>query len=153
MPSRVELAFKQHENDHLIICTIPHSGTSSLHEMKPEYRTTHCGKEIIKECSKKDVDLLTTYRDPKRIAASWYNRGLLGSEADKETWRYRWDSYRTLLNTAKVYTMNDLNCKLNTVKDKYGLHAMLDNNDMDKYYSIIDKDLIDHAYDCSTGAR
>ncbi len=106
----------------------------------------------------KDCDwVITTWRDPLRVAASWANRGRWGREAWYRRWREQWGAYGKLLEckptifdcTKGQYQHGETlgPVPLNQSADNLGLHKSLNDGNYDLYYSIIDKHLIDFVYD------
>ena len=133
-----------------VIVTVWHSGTHSLlNEVKE--RQMHCSTVAKKKIQDPDYGpFITTYRDPHRVAASWYNRGEIECDGVSH-WISQWDCYRELVKVADIVPITRLNSKMHTSNDKLNLHKALDNKDFDYYYSIVDKYLVTYAIDCCKG--
>ena len=142
-----------------IITTVPHSGTHSLMSMYGEDRHWHCDETVLEfvENNIDYIDVLTTYRKPERVAASWYNRnsqrnGTVSKPTEqgiRSRWKKYWGYYGDILKKAKnveIFNMEDLGCRLYASADKLRLHSFLDDDKLDKFYDIVDKDLIKYAY-------
>lgn len=138
-----------------IVTTVRHTGTHSIKEQFPEYKHWHCNPQVWQLIQSVPADVIVTYRDPLRTAASWYNRAQLPRTGKKSphrdgcifSWKEAWFYYGKILEThPTIYRMEDLEYKLYTHPDK-GAHALLDAGDLDGYYKLVDKKLIDYAYD------
>lgn len=154
----LEKCYSEH-GEYRIVVTVRHTGTHSILEQYPGYKHWHCNPlayDLIQSTFGK-ANVLTTFRDPKRVAASWFNRGQLPtsrmysgtSEGCIFSWKEAWDYYGKILEMIpreNVYFMKDLKHKLYTHGDVTGAHTLLDNNNMDQYYKLIDQDLIGYAY-------
>lgn len=92
-------------------------------------------------------EIVTTYRDPYRTAASWANRNLFQDHEHvmKRTWVRQWDNWIKVLPLAKVYKTEELPDRLNTAEDVKGVHKALSEGDMDTYYKHIPKDYLDYV--------
>jgi len=150
--------------EYRIITTVRHTGSHSIIEQYPGYKHWHCNPQAydLIDSNIGRINVITTYRDPKRVAASWMNRGQLpfngmGSphrEGCIFSWKEAWEYYGKILKVIpkeNVHLMEDLKYKLYQHDDTHGAHALLDNNDMKGYYRLINKDLTDYAYECCDG--
>jgi len=157
----LEKCYSEH-GEYRVLTTVRHTGSHSLIEQYPGYKHWHCNPQaydLIKN-NIGSINVITTYRDPKRVAASWLNRGQLpfsgmGSphrEGCIFSWKEAWEYYGKILELIpKVLFMKDLRSKLYTYEDKAGAHALLDNDSMSEYYKLVNKDLIDYAYNHCKG--
>lgn len=146
--------------EYRIVTTVRHTGTHSIKEQFPGFKHWHCNPTVWALIEKNpDANVIVTYRDPLRTAASWYNRTQLpqGNRKYKSpsdqgmifSWKEAWLYYGKIIKTipeSHIYKMADLEHKLYTHPDSVGAHAMLDEGDMDEYFKLVDKDLIDYAY-------
>jgi hypothetical protein len=93
-------------------------------------------------------EVITTYRDPLRTAASWYNRH---GKWISDTWRKQWIDWH-LLSPERVFKLDELNLHLNQYQDEHGLHQALDENRMDYYHDLIPKEDIEFARGMVSGS-
>lgn len=101
--------------------------------------------------SKADVydDVYTTYRDPYRVAASWYNRGRFDTAQGRASWMTQWHNYSKLLEkNPTILRTEGTRGKANLYWDKRGAHALLDERDMLHFNRLVPKSLINHALEC-----
>ena len=144
-----------------IVTTVRHTGTHSIKEQFPDYYHWHCNPEALNliKSTLGNSNVITTYRDPLRVAASWYNRAQLpvGTKDYQSphnagcvfSWKEAWFHYGEILKLIpkeNIFPMESLKHKLYTHPDKQGMHELLDKGDMDSFYQIADKSLIDYAY-------
>jgi hypothetical protein len=143
-----DLYRKATETDKLetIISTIWHTGGSSLQKESPDALWMHVCPDAVK-LNRKGHPVITTYRDPKRTAASWYNRM---HKWDSVRWRKQWIDW-SLLEPDRIYKLDELQNHTNKHDDSYGLHQAINDGDMDYYYSIIPKADIEFAEEMSDG--
>lgn len=133
----------------ILVTTVWHSGTHSLMATLDDYFMQHCCPAAVERAKSGEYSqVLTTYRDPKRVAASWANRGRINDQRWDEKWRIQWTCYGLIRPHAEVVPVDVLAGRENSVEDRTGLHAALDAGDMDKYWSIIDRDWIELAEQC-----
>ena len=162
VPRRLEMeADYTKYGEYRIVTTVRHTGTHSIKEQFPEFKHWHCNPQVWELIERNpDANVIVTYRDPLRTAASWYNRSQLPRGRKKYTsasdqgcifsWKEAWFYYGKIIKTipeSHIYQMADLHHKLYTHPDSIGAHALLDVGDMDGYYKLVDKDLIDYAND------
>ena len=145
-----------------IVTTVRHTGTHSIKAEFPNYFHWHCNPEALELIEATDgyADVITTLRDPLRVAASWYNRAQLPvATTDYRSphnagcvfsWKEAWYYYGQILKFVppeNVYPIERLKFRLYTHSDDQGMHEFLDNGDMESFYKIADKSLIDYAYE------
>lgn len=128
-----------------MLSTVWHTGTESLEAERPGYVRIHCGPlaEALSELPQAEV--ITTYRDPLRVAAAWVNRNTLSTPDHYATWVQQWLAWGEIAKRATIYDVTELTHRLNSRPDRFGLHKMLDEGDMDQFYSVVPKELIDLA--------
>lgn len=146
--------------EYRIVTTVRHTGTHSIKEQFPGFKHWHCNPTVWELIRKNPgANVITTYRDPLRTAASWYNRTQLPlgigrykrpqSQGMIFSWKEAWEYYGKVIEVIPkdhIYRMEDLQYKLYTHPDSVGAHALLDAGDLDGYYNLVDKDLIDYAF-------
>jgi len=93
-----------------------------------------------------DLEVVTTYRDPLRTAASWGNRGEL-----KRDWIEYWNNWVDLMETApSVFHVSEFKGPVvNSYPDKLGLHKAIDDEDWDYFYSVAPRNMVSHAMEAS----
>jgi hypothetical protein len=137
-------------NKKILFTTVPHSVTTSarmmLDKMPFKYKFTHCEKlmepklgEIIDE-----FNIITTYRDPYLVAASWVNRRPLDSIRSRH-WIANWKRWAILApHAVKVFRIKDLTVHKNQYRwgDTSGAYAAYEAGDFDRYFQIVPKHLI-----------
>ena len=141
--------------EYRIVTTVRHTGSHSIIEQFPGYTHWHCNPQVwgLIEQNLDKINVITTYRDPLRTAASWLNRGQLPFKAGSPhrdgcifSWKEAWFYYGKIIKTnPDIYRMEDLDHKLYTHDDSSGAHSLLDNGDIEGYYKLVNKDLIDYA--------
>jgi len=92
-------------------------------------------------------DVITTYRDPVRVAASWGNRDKFGAGQERPDWYKHWDCWAEILKTNPVvYRVDEFTGPVaNPHEDKYELHKAIDEEDWDYFYGIIPRKAVDYA--------
>ena len=99
------------------IITVPHSGTTSLRKMlearfDERIKWTHCEKiyEVAVPRISVEHDVITTFREPELVAASWSRRQPGGWTARNERrWVANWTRWRMFVErSANVFTMDEL---------------------------------------------
>lgn len=141
----------------ILVTTIWHTGTHSLLETFEDHARRkqageiiqcHCNGYAIRHADFAD-EIVMTYRNPLRTAASWINRGRLpkaGFQIDR-TWREHWRIWAELIPRARVVSVNDLGHRLNTHGDTKGMHALIDADDLGRFYEIVPRDVIYFAFE------
>jgi hypothetical protein len=137
----------------ILFTTIWHTGTQyMLKEIKKErggVHHCHCSQACLDFIDSGEFsDIRTTYRDPLRTAASWGNRGkLLKEYKGRSCWEIQWDAYKEVLtHSPYIYQVEDFTgAKVNSAADVLGLHKALDEGDMETYYKIVPKELIQYT--------
>ena len=133
----------------LFVSTIWHTGSHSVVEMlkeeDPGRRVVlhHCNKTAEAIARGGEHEVITTFRDPYRIAASWINRDRL--KTYPREWHTQWDHWSRIAPLAKIYRTDSLTKKLNTHKDTYQLHAALDRGDLETFHQRVPIAYIDYA--------
>lgn len=134
------------------LTTIWHTGTHTFRQgllRKHGIRFRHVDEDALEIAKEADV-IGTTYRDPYRTAASWYNRGKL-QEAE---WLKQWQYYKAILDMDPLIFYCDgpeeqhgIKCrkKLNSSPDTFKLHEALDNCDYKTFYQYVPKHLIEYS--------
>lgn len=144
------------------MATVEHSGTiyflTQLEKQLGPIRFQHCIPNTL-AVAKNKTKLYTAYRDPYRVAASWYNRGKLQTVDDYEKWSSQWQIYwrfrdlnPTVFDVSKGNNQHGFRFNglpKNAHKDTHGLHFALDSNDLDYFHTHIPKILIDAANSAS----
>ena len=124
-----------------LISTIEHSGTHSLIKTLglEGVPAEHCRPEVVEWAKSGKYEVITAYRNPYSVAASWHNRKLfpLGWESEIE-WVEQWECWLEIAKVATIYKTEDLPVKLNQWhKDTHGLHKALSENDMNHYFKFV----------------
>jgi hypothetical protein len=140
----------------MIFRTIKHTGYHTFsrpYHGDPDFAAVHLDSEEWRQ----DINgpVATTFRQPERTAASWANRY---EEFNEKRWIDSWRNYAELIREFNpiIFYCDDqilqhghkFPTRSNQYKDVKGLHAALDRADMDYFYSIIDRGLINYAYSC-----
>ena len=142
-----------------MIATVPHSGTCSLRAyFDAKYKEgftkhqEHCNEKMLELAKSGEYEVYTTWRSPYRVAASFGNREKIyptwpNGGANIKDW-IEWWKYWSLMQpyVTKVFDMDDLTGQVNSMTDKHGLHKAIDEEDWDKYYSMVPQDWITEAY-------
>lgn len=101
--------------------------------------------------------IFTTYRDPHLVAASWANADWL----DFQEWERVWNRFKALEKYKPTVLRIDRgqgksqfgvkfpNCDVNQCDDVLGVFDLLKKGDMERFYQVIPKHLIDYAEDCA----
>jgi len=103
----------------------------------------HCNKSAEKIAKGGKHEIVTTFRDPYRIAASWFNRDRV--KTYPREWHTQWDHWSRIAPLARVVRVEMIPKKLNTHEDTYQLHAALDRGDLDYFYERVPIAYIDYA--------
>ncbi len=137
----------------MILSTVWHSGTQYCFNiiLNRKAELIHLCHDVLKHS-----DIVTTYRDPYLVGASWVNRYenreqmLYEQEENKHQWFTQWDCYRELLEREPVvYRVSKFTGpKMKSRGDPQGAHRMLE-EDIKSYYQRIPRDWIEHAVNCS----
>ena len=139
----------------ILLTTVKHSGTNSLKALiGGDVELRHCSDDIWQDLDKYD-SIVTTYRDPLRVAASWANRGLF-SEHDhlmERTWRAQWRNWVRIYPLARVYPVDEMGIRLNRHDDIKGLHKALDDGDIKTYYRQVPINEIDYVLNLTREAH
>ena len=129
-----------------MLSTVWHSGTHSakaeLRKKGIEAYMIHCCWDALMklETDPRFTGIVSTRRDPLRVAASWANRG----EAIDYRWFEQWGVWSEMIKKHDVEIIKPTE-RLNTSDDTLHLHRYLDDNDMESYYQHVPKDAIDYA--------
>lgn len=143
-----------------IVTTVRHTGTHSIKEQFPGYKHWHCNPTVWQLIeANPTADVIVTYRDPLRTAASWYNRTQLPpASSDCKSpvlmgmifsWKEAWEYYGKIIKVipdSHIYRMEDLDYKLYTHADGTGAHSLLDAGDIDGFHQLVSKELTDFAF-------
>lgn len=140
----------------LYVIPVPHSGSTSLRAMLTSrnlpHRWTHCEKiyEIAIPRIRDEYQIVTTLRDPYKVAASWANRqpGGFRTPRNIRRWFANWKRWSMLsLPPANVITMEELDRHENAdhQDDPSGARKALLAEDWDRYFSIVPKECVDYA--------
>lgn len=149
---------KINEDPRYFMVTVQHTGTvyflTQLKRILGPFKFQHCGP-ISLDIAKQRKNIFTTYRDPYRTAASWYNREVLQDKHHYKKWNRQWEIYweiRKLDPLVFDFTKGERQHGFifdgnprNTSKDKYGLHKALDENDLQYFHRHIPEELINAA--------
>lgn len=142
----------------ILLTSIWHCGTHSRLEEIPDHARKlqsgeviqcHCNTDALKHAEKAD-QILMTFRNPYRVAASWVNRGRLPKlpHQRNRTWCEQWRIWAELVPRAhEVRSVDDLKHRLNTHVDEHGLHAMIAAGDYGLFHAYVPRELIKFAYE------
>ena len=142
----------------VLITTVPHSGTCSLRahlnaKFKGRYtkHQQHCCEQTLGLAKSGNYEVYTTWRSPYRVAASFGNRKKIfptWANGDHiEPWIDWWKHWSLIQPyVTEVFKTEDLPDQINSMTDDQGLHKAIDEEDWDKYYSIVPQDWITEAY-------
>lgn len=138
------------EDSHKFLSTVWHTGTHTLaHELgyaKLEWH--HCDANALDKLKgeRSHCSAWTTYRDPLRVAASWFNR-YGWNESTNQMWLDQWKAYREIKKLCHIVDIRDLPV-MNSHKDKQA-HKLLDSGNMTAFYRLIPQQSIEFAQDCA----
>jgi hypothetical protein len=133
-------------SDNILLTTVWHSGTHTAADMlKDQGRVSasHCNPAAVRQALSGNYRVITTYRDPLRIAASWRNRGRFITYPN--TWFEQWECWAQIVPIAEIVHMSDLGKKLGSYHDRYDLHEYLDNEQMGLFSSFVPQKFTDFA--------
>lgn len=142
------------------LLTVPGAYTTSTRALLDQagisYRQTHFQQipEVWIEKILDDFNLITTYRNPYEVGATWANRRKLDPQAMRQ-WKSNWVRWGIMVKAAaKVVEHSDLTEHLNRNPhgDKTGAFAAYEAGDFESYYQIVPKHLIDLACKISVAA-
>lgn len=140
--------------------TVPHTFTNStrmlLDKESIKYRFTHFEKiyEIKIDGVLKDHNVITTYRDPFLVAASWANR-MKWNALRKRRFMGNWTRWGLVVpHAVKIYVIDDMIYWKNkgTFGDTSGAVLALTEKNWNRYFEIIPRELIEHAYGITNAA-
>ena len=106
-----------------------------------------------------DLEVVTTYRDPYRVGASWVNRYCQKAHnflpEMRGDWFRMWSDYRDLLgrNCEVLCVANFDKPPVKSKPDIRGAHRALDEDNLRAYHAWMPKDWIEHAVNCSVKGR
>ena len=141
-------------NKPVYLITVPHTGTHSarmmLDSMAIWYRQTHFQQihEIAIDRILDENNVITTYRDPFLCAASWANWDKISRRQAVRRFKGNWTRWGLMVpHAVKVIAMDEMNFHANKNHrgDVTGAIAAYMNNDWDRYFEIVPKELANHA--------
>lgn len=152
------------EPENVYLCTVWHTGTKYFKAgLEREYilSYSHLNKSVLRQVPNYEK-VFTTYRDPKRVAASWLNRHKsFKKENLTNKWLEQWGCYKELLKTKPIvldFTKGREQAgivfpesPINSHSDDLSMHKALDAGDLDYLYRKIPKELMDIAEDACFG--
>lgn len=127
-----------------LLFTVEHTGTHSYLEELGQCAQVHCGQEVD---FNKYSEVISLYRDPYRVGASWANRYFEPLDDYKfNLWCVQWKAWAE--TDSVLVATETLGYQLNTVYDEFGLHKALDENNMEHYHKYVPKRFIEFAQEC-----
>lgn len=96
-------------------------------------------------------EIVTTYRDPYLVGASWANR-YSWREVERD-WRRQWQAYRDVLKVARVARVDEFTGPPIKFAPDKGAHKAYSLGDMDRYHELVPKELIELALEMSESVR
>ena len=120
----------------------------------------HCGEKVFERMAQMHFDeIVTTYRSPKRVAASWFNRG----NPQEKVWFEQWKVWGEIMKASpkviyadesKWYDLQRSDSPpLHSFDDDTGLHQALDDGDDDYFYEQVPRNWIDFATGIANAAE
>lgn len=138
----------------ILLTTIRQSGTNYMMNKlgRENIVQKHCHPYLLFDMEGYD-EVAMTYRDPFLVGAAWANR-YDWKEAGAE-WMVTWSAYAALLDYAdQVFRVADFTGPVvKPGRDDKGAHRAYSEGNMDKYYELVPKELIDHALEMSRTVR
>ncbi len=139
----------------ILLTTVPHTGTQYMRRLlsECEMKQTHCDPETVLEAQSGEFEVITTYRSPVRVAASWANRDKFINDQERPDWFRHWSCWAEILELKPlIYNVSDFTGPVaNGQIDKYGLHKAIDDKDWDYFYSVVPRRFVTYANE-QTGA-
>ena len=150
------------EKENVYLATVWHSGTKYFKKgLEKPYRVSysHFNKNVLKQIPHYDK-VFTTYRDPKRVAASWGNRHKDFTKPNLiMQWTLQWECYREALKLNPMildftkgreqYGILFPEQAINAHADDLWLHKAIDQENWDYFYRKIPRELMELAESCS----
>ena len=135
----------------ILVSTIWHTGTHNLVNHKwgngalQNIAWMHCVEGVRDFLHLSGI--VTTYRQPERVAASWINRDKFTPKLKaKDLWREQWKIWADIIvPKAQVISVNDLPTKVTMCNDRWNLHRYLNDSNLDSYYKIVPRWAIEYA--------
>lgn len=140
----------------ILLSTVWHTGSEYVRkELRAEGHNVtfqHCEAhlhQLLKR--KKDFDrIITTFRDPMQVGASWANRyDLFSDHKVIACWYELWTTWAWLVKEhhAEVRRASLFSGpKVNSSEDVHQLYSALRDGDMDYYHEFVPHDMIDWAW-------
>jgi len=137
----------------ILLTTIPHTGTQYMQRQLAKghdgnyVRVTHCDSDSVLEAQSGRFYVITTYRSPVRVAASWGNRDKFSNGQERPDWFHHWSSWADILKGKPlIYRVDEFTGPVaNAQVDKYGLHKAIDEKDWDYFYSVVPRRFVTYA--------
>jgi hypothetical protein len=112
------------------LITIPHTGSFfAIDQLKREGHRVTMSHFYEPSCERKKADaelVVTTFRHPLRVAASWLNRRDITPEILNK-WRECWSAWFDLIKDPSVRIIELTGCgETNSVGDLLGYHKLVD---------------------------
>lgn len=126
--------------------TVTHSGTHTATQiLKPaRIKFRHCCPKAVDEARDSGLPVVTTSRDPYRVAASWANKHPEVLKNGWPGWREQWAAWEQIKQMAVViFYMENIPFKECAGLDTLGLHAALDQGNFDRYHEVVPRGLFD----------
>lgn len=150
------------ELENVYLATTWHTGTKYFKKgLEAKYRVSysHFNKSVLNQIPDYEK-VFTTYRDPKRVAASWGNRHKDFKKANLiKQWILQWECYREclkinplILDFTKGREQHGIlfpENAINTHPDELKLHKAIDDENWEYFYRKIPQELIELAETCS----
>lgn len=137
----------------VLLATINQSGTNYVMARRNCIQI-HCGSRELDTDAALALPWITTYRDPHLVAASWINRRPL-SEV-RRLWYDQWESYhdQVLPRAQEILRVAAFDGPvMKSSRDVTGAKAAFEAGDMDRYYEIVPRELVEFALEMSAEAR
>jgi len=137
----------------ILLTTIPHTGTQYMRRLLSQggdggnVRQTHCDPESVLEAQSGRYEVITTYRSPVRVAASWGNRDKFSNGQKRPDWFRHWSCWAEILKDKPlIYRVDEFTGPVaNAQIDKYKLHKAIDEKDWDYFYSVVPRRFVTYA--------
>lgn len=146
-----------------LFTTVRHTATQyTMQHHEQKTRHIHCGHPALHELIELhdgDLDLVTTYRDPYRVGASWVNRYWRSADQFlrelRPQWFGEWEDYGEILAMGpEIYYVDDFDKpKVKSKGDAHKVHLALDQGDYQHFHSFVPPEWIRFAVQRSQEAR
>ena len=127
-------------SDIILLATVPYTGTNSMMRELNETRHSfisqiHCNERTLNMCQHQET--YTTWRDPRKVAASFANRLKIRQFGMFDKWLDWWKYWGLSVPFVTVVETDTLAVHENKSEDRTGAMKAFYDKDWDEYYSIV----------------